>query len=588
MRKSFGFIISILGRKFVPFVILALCTSLTAIVGPLSTVLTPKLIMDELMGRRDLTYILGLIIGIVVLNIIRNIAKMLFDEICLPKYENEFKCRINEKMITKVCDLDIENFDSSEFKKQYNRAITQCENIGKTFLNSVTVIFDRIVYVGTIVTIIATLDPVLILFSVISVISIFFFNKIISKENYNAEKANTQNKMKIKYIEKIFYNREYLEDIHLLPLKQIFLGSYREAYDDLNHTMFSRKKKACFYGLIDGGIRVFILEFCTLSYLTFCVFIGRVSVSSFMALFMATVQLCNELFIFVNGVNRFYKISVEIQDVLEILNMGSKIEGNKGDIKVVGEGSDITISNVSFQYPFSTKEVLTNINMKIRNGEKVAVVGENGSGKSTLLKLILHLYDPTKGEISINGVDLRNIDTKEYRERIGNVTQKYHYYAMSIKDNILLKTKAELPEKGLNEIIDMCDLRTKVDSLKGKENAILTKELDEDGAELSGGEAQKIAIAREIASENISLLILDEASAAMDPISENKINQMILQYAENKTLIMVSHHLSTVKDMNYIYVLDQGKIIEEGTHDSLIEKGGKYAQMWKVQSQKYH
>ena len=268
--------------------------------------------------------------------------------------------------------------------------------------------------------------------------------------------------------------------------------------------------------------------------------------------------------------------------------MGSKIEGNKGDIKVVGEGSDITISNVSFQYPFSTKEVLTNINMKIRNGEKVAVVGENGSGKSTLLKLILHLYDPTKGEISINGVDLRNIDTKEYRERIGNVTQKYHYYAMSIKDNILLKTKAELPEKGLNEIIDMCDLRTKVDSLKGKENAILTKELDEDGAELSGGEAQKIAIAREIASENISLLILDEASAAMDPISENKINQMILQYAENKTLIMVSHHLSTVKDMNYIYVLDQGKIIEEGTHDCLIEKDGKYAQMWKVQSQKYH
>lgn len=478
MKKSFSFLISILGQKFVPFVILALCTSLTAIVGPLSTVLTPKLIMDELMGRRDLTYIMGLIIGIVVLNIIRNIAKMLFDEICLPKYENEFKCRINEKMITKVCDLDIENFDSSEFKKQYNRAITQCENIGKTFLDSVTVIFDRIVYVGTIVTIIATLDPVLILFSVISVISIFFFNKIISKENYNAEKANTQNKMKIKYIEKIFYNREYLEDIHLLPLKQKFLGSYREAYDDLNQTMFSRKKKACFYGFIDGGIRVFILEFCTLSYLTFCVFIGRVSVSSFMALFMATVQLCNELYIFVNGVNRFYKISVEIQDVLEILNMGSKIEENTGDTKVVGEGSDITISNVSFQYPFSTKEVLTNINMKIRNGEKVAVVGENGSGKSTLLKLILHLYDPTKGEISINGVDLRNIDTKEYRERIGNVTQKYHYYAMSIKDNILLKIKAELSEKGLNEIIDMCDLRTKVDSLKGKENTILTKELE--------------------------------------------------------------------------------------------------------------
>ena len=154
MKKNLSFLASILGKKFVSFVILVVCISITAFVGPITTVLVPKLIMDELMGRRDLTYILCLIIGVVFLNIIRSTIKIVFDEICLPRYENEFRYRINEKMMTKICELDIENFDSNEFKKQYNRAITQCEKIGIAFLGSIVTISDRMIYVGTVITII--------------------------------------------------------------------------------------------------------------------------------------------------------------------------------------------------------------------------------------------------------------------------------------------------------------------------------------------------------------------------------------------------------------------------------------------------
>lgn len=246
----------------------------------------------------------------------------------------------------------------------------------------------------------------------------------------------------------------------------------------------------------------------------------------------------------------------------------------------------LELKNVSFSYPETDKKIINNLSMTIKAGQKIALVGYNGSGKSTLVKLLLRLYDASSGNILINGQKIQNFTLESYRTKFGTVFQDFQIFAADIAENVLSDEYKETDKEQVLSALSKCGFNDKLSSLPNGIHTLLTKEFDKDGTNLSGGEAQKIAIAR-IFAKPCDIVILDEPSSALDPISEYELNKRLMT-AFDKTVIIISHRLSTTRMADIIYMLEDGQIIEQGSHERLMSYNGKYAEMFKKQAEKYN
>ncbi|AIO19064.1 Lipid A export ATP-binding/permease protein MsbA [Candidatus Izimaplasma bacterium HR1] len=252
------------------------------------------------------------------------------------------------------------------------------------------------------------------------------------------------------------------------------------------------------------------------------------------------------------------------------------------------EDVNIEFRNVSFQYPSSSQEVLKNVSFKISNNKKIALVGINGSGKTTIVKLLCGFYVPTKGDIFINGINTKDINLKSYQENIAVVFQDVNLYAATILENITGQNPSEEEKNRAIDALNQAGLLDRVKEYKNQENQNLLKVIEKDGVDLSGGEAQKLAIARAIYKENTKLIILDEPTAALDAIAEKRIYEKFSEIVDNQTAIMISHRLASTKFCDSIIFLENGMIYEEGSHNELMNyDNGKYKNMFMTQGKYY-
>jgi len=224
--------------------------------------------------------------------------------------------------------------------------------------------------------------------------------------------------------------------------------------------------------------------------------------------------------------------------------------------------------------------------MKIHPHSKIAIVGYNGAGKTTLTKLIMRLYDPDEGVVLLNGVDIKQYALEDYRRKIGAVFQDFKIFAATVKENVLLDFADTGSDEAVYAALFKSGFAERLKILPGGLSTHLTTEFEEDGVNLSGGEAQKLAIAR-VFYKNAYLIILDEPSSALDPIAEYHLNKSMLAAACNRSVLFISHRLSTTRAADKIYMLENGLIIEEGGHSELLSQNGQYAQMWRMQAINY-
>ena len=249
---------------------------------------------------------------------------------------------------------------------------------------------------------------------------------------------------------------------------------------------------------------------------------------------------------------------------------------------------EIEFRNVSFSYEGSDKKIFENLSFKIRAGEKIALVGNNGAGKTTIVKLLCGLYAPTGGEVYVNGKLLWDgtMDIQKYMDTISVLFQDTNPFAISIAMNVASCSEEDLDRNKVRECLKKAGLLEKVDSLPHKEDSYITQQLEDDGIQLSGGEVQKLLLAKAIYKDG-SFLILDEPTSALDPLAESKIYEEYNSFANNKTALFISHRLASTKFCDRILFLDGGKILEEGTHAQLMDKGGKYKEIFDIQSHYY-
>lgn len=326
-------------------------------------------------------------------------------------------------------------------------------------------------------------------------------------------------------------------------------------------------------------------DFGTYFYLGVLAITGKITIGTFSQLLSAGGTLHSSLQAIIMGVQDIVKRSGYMYEVIKFMEYPPAMEKGTKAVEDTGKGHEIEFKNVSFSYPGSDIKVLHDVSIKLRSGEKLSVVGLNGAGKTTFIKLLCRLYDVDSGEILLDGVNIREYDYSEYMKLFSVVFQDFRLLAFSAADNILLG-KEDAPEMvdGLFEKVGLLD---KINSLPKGRDTMMFKQFDKEGVELSGGEQQKMAIARAL-YKNAPVVILDEPTAALDPVAEYEIYRQFNDLVHGKTAVYISHRLSSCKFCEHIAVFSEGTIMEYGTHDELVhKKDGIYAEMFKAQAQYY-
>lgn len=389
-----------------------------------------------------------------------------------------------------------------------------------------------------------------------------------------------------RYFSRVLTEDKHAKEIRLFDLGSLFSRWFREERGRLRRERIeiaTRRSLAELVVEVSGTLAIFG-SFAFIAYRTL---LGTLSLGDLVMYYMAFQRAQTFLRGMLTGLSGFYEDILFVSNLYEFLEVKPKIvepSHPKPVPRPLQKG--IVFEQVSFKYPTGTRPVLDNISFTVRPGEHIALVGENGSGKTTLIKLLCRLYDPNNGRITLDGVDLRDFQTTDLRHQISVVFQDYVQYQLTARENIWLGNLHHPPDheqivmaaqtSGADEVISR--LPQGYETLLGK--------WFEEGEELSIGEWQKVALARAFLRD-AQILILDEPTSALDAKAEFEVFKQYHQMTTNRTAILISHRLSTVRMVDTIYVLDQGKIVEHGHHDNLIHHGGTYAQLFERQSQHY-
>lgn len=497
---------------------------------------------------------------------------------------------LKEEMYQKAAELDLSCYDDPKYYNDFVLAVAESEASIDRFLTLLGTIMQSFTVIVTTGIFFLTTSAMGILFVFISFLLNFFLAKLINKVNYNVRMKLNPWERKRSYVNRVFYLNDFAKELRLHPQVGDML---EKEFDEANDEMITEQKKVSKKrtGLLFTQAYLasdFITDGLYVGYLIFqAAVLHTIDYSNAVVLFNRTGSLRSAMRGFAEIAPKANENSLYIDKIKAFLAYEPTIKHGIG-LKVPENVGEIELKNVSFHYPNQSKDILHNISIKVKPGEKIAIVGYNGAGKTTLIKLLMRLYDPSEGKILYHGKDIQNYDIDEYHKRIGVVFQDFQMYGATLFENVILddikdnsKEEEEVTKALIHSGFEEC-----MDKLPLGLNTPITTEFDEKGVNLSGGEGQKVAIARAFFRQ-ADILAMDEPSSALDPIAEYNLNTAMHEAAQNKTVFYISHRLSTTRDADRIVMIEQGRIIEEGTHAQLLAMGGKYATMWHVQAGKY-
>lgn len=490
-------------------------------------------------------------------------------------------------MFEKSSSIDLSCYDNQKYYNDLvvanNESNSRAWNTYKNFVRLV----ENLLVLLSLFYIIRSLDfVVFILALVINVLSFLYQIKLnrINGEIYN--RTMPYNK-EIDYVNRIFFLKQNAKDIKITNIGNLLLDKLTSSSKKLGeiHTVYGAKKTIVCSG--DNLIKKILGDFVTLFYLAYMVLVKYAYTFDVMtALWNAYGTIKGNMSNFVNSVKELHNNSIYIEKFIHFMEMENDIVSDKGLKNNVGAPITIEFVDVSFSYDGEHK-ILDGLNLKIKANERVAIVGSNGAGKSTLVKLLLRLYDPDHGKILVNGIDIRDYDVEFYRKRICSILmQNFQLFALTLYENVKMDLVDEEESANLDKAFSMVGLDDVIESLPSKGESDYSREFSDDGVVFSGGQRQKLALARVLLSDK-KMVILDEPSSALDPKAESEFNELVFHMLSGRTIIIISHRLSTTKMADRIILIQGGKVAEDGSHSELIGRDGIYAKMFEMQSRRY-
>ncbi len=501
-----------------------------------------------------------------------------------PKAEAKIKKALHLKLYEKAVSMEIAKYDDTEYYNDFVWAMQKAPQYTQYAVDAVQTLISQIVLVIISGSFIISTDSVA--FAVVAAVLIITFTaqNIFNKISVKCEEEKVPVERKMNYTNRVFYLADFVKDMRSGEMPEKFQRDFNETTLKTKDIIKKYGTKSALVWIIRNLSTTVIYEGGYLTYLFYQALVNeKFTLGELWGLYRSANVLKNRLRQFIMMIPQFKKHSIYIEKIRSFMETENEMPDN--GTKQAPKNGDIVLDNVCFTYKGNESATIKGVSMRISKGDKIALVGFNGAGKSTLIKLLLRLYDPDSGEISFDGENIKEYPLTEYRKRFGALFQDFEIIATDIGHNINMSDDA-LDTDTADEALKKAAFWERFLALPQGYDTQLTKEFDENGVNLSGGEAQKIALARVLYS-NTDIIVLDEPSSALDPIAEYQLNKTVTELAKDKTVIIISHRLSTTRFVDKIYMLEDGRIIEEGCHDALIAKNGKYAEMFRLQAEKY-
>ena len=492
---------------------------------------------------------------------------------------------LNNKIFNKAITLDIECYENPEFYDKYQRATNVLAWSYFDFVCScVASIISSVVSLGLVIGTVTAINPMYLLF-LLPVVFVFVIETSKSKLVYKRDLEMTTNNRIKAYTQRTVFLKDFSKDMRTSNIFAVLMNRFKTAVDSNVEILRSYGWKLFIYSTVSSLFSEFIPIIGTYAYAAYqFVFTNTLTVSGFSVVLSSINAVKESTMNIARHFDMLVGSALYFQNLREFFEYEPKI--TSGD-KIPGEFESLEFRNVSFRYPSADKYALDNISFSIKKGETFALVGVNGAGKSTLVKLLLRFYDVTDGEILYNGVNIKEYDLNKYRNVFGAVFQDYRNFAISVYENVICHECSDEEKEKAEDALRRSGIWEKVSALPEGADTVLTREFDKNGAGLSGGENQKVSAAR-LFAKDFQFAVLDEPSSALDPIAEYKMYENLIQVTENKTVLYISHRLSSAVLSDKIIVIGGGRVLEAGSHEELMAKGGKYKEMFTLQASSYN
>lgn len=555
------------------YLIIVAFVSILNSISSLINVLFLGIIIDALSNKSFFIFVL-LILGVYCLSSLIDLLISFLQKKILSLYYLELVEKIKIDVFYKINQFPYSKFEDKDF---YNQLVITLEQVELRIQACIRIfgsfISNGILLISTIYLITKINFAYLFLALINITISIYFDIKIADLEKEKYYKLN-QISRELTYNEIIRYSPNATKELRIFPSFYSFLNTLYIRKMKKKSSYLKSYQNSEFQIDILQVINSMLFNVLILCNLGYKVYLSEIMLSSFLVTYNAFNQFISSAKNIGDIVPLMYENSIYTESFRSFMNFLPTKNNSKCTLsQSIGE---IVFDNLSFTYPTSTIKTLQQINIKINHGKHIALVGRNGVGKSTIIKLLSGLYTSFEGEISINNIKIESLNLSSL---ISVMFQEVNIYPFSIIENITLTPAEDSDLKKVEKILKQVDLWDKISSLPNTYNHSITREFDNEGVYFSGGELQKIALARVLYKDS-PIVIFDEPSSSIDTISEKQIFDLCLDLLHEKTIIFITHKLNNVKNMDYIYFIENGAIIEEGTHHELLTKKGKYANLF--------
>jgi len=543
-----------------------------------------RYVVNGLQEGKKITLILSYVFFMLLLNIVLTSLQDIYNCLALPIIDCKCNQKLNLGIYRRSLELDLENYENPEAYDLYNRAVTSGVGSIQKVMDSIGTIFSIVIGLSLDGWLLYEIDPWLFVFVVIpwlfSPLDILS-TKVWRDENVALNKIGRRKD----YTLRTFFLAEYAKEMRLTNMHRVMVRKFRDSIKDfLELVRTTRLRASAISSLYWFGTQVLTSRVAQIYAIYRTLISGTIMYGDCLVVMNLVSDLSYTAAETTEVFSNLYAIAMEIQDYRIFMEMQPKVSLNlQGKNPQLG---DIVCKNLFFRYAGAEKDTLKDINLEIAQGERVAIVGHNGAGKTTLVKLLMRLYDPSGGAVYVGGEDIREYKLKEYRSTFGVVFQDYKQLALSVAENVLGRPYTDSDEATVRNALEKAGIADAVAQLPQGIHTAVTKEFSEDGFVPSGGQSQKLAIAT-IYARDVHTVILDEPSSALDPIAEHQLYENMIEASAGKTVIFISHRLSSCVDADRIIYMENGTIAEMGTHRELMKADGKYAEMFRVQAQNY-
>lgn len=506
-----------------------------------------------------------------------------YNQVYRPVSDEKIYLYVQKRIFVKALSIPICNLDRSEYYNDFTKANEESKTRIITTMDDLFQLILDTVALSVLVYVIGNIHKVFILISAFPVIVNILCGKLLDPLVFQNEMEVLKAKRKTDCVNRTFFLKQYSKEIKISNIKKVLFRQFSEAIDQ---TVSTRRQ----YGRKIAVVKV--IRFLSNDILCYLVSVAvgismmqhkTILLGDFVLVFTSLSTFTGYMSACLNDVFAIYHASNYIDNLLRFMPDEPE-KAVKGRSKL--SFHDLEFCNVSFRYDSSSENVLKDLSFKISEGEKVAIVGNNGAGKSTLVKLLMRLYEEGGGKILLNGEPVRAFSEEQYRTMFSCVFQDYALFGCTIGENILCREVLEDDKDAIQSALEKSGLDEDMQYGNMTIDTVVTKEFDDSGIVFSGGQLQKLAIARAIAN-NSRIIVMDEPSSALDPLAEQKMFQRLNELSMGRTLIYITHRISSAVNADKIYFMEQGRICESGSHEELLKLGQKYAAMYRMQANNY-